>query len=119
MAEIHIVVVDSDSAYIEKLNKRLYSEIERAYYYHEVTEMAGGFQRSLHLFNGIKNPEYLAIMLRSYETLERTVIYSCKVLSIKQYYILGSKGPLGRLKIHAENKQLYDIPIEALSELGM
>lgn len=119
MAEIHIVVVESDSAYVEKLNKRLYGEIERAYYYHEVTEMSGGFQRSLHLFNQVKNPDYLAIMLRSYETLERTAIHSCKVLSIKQYYIQGNKGPVGRLKIHAENKELYDIPIEALEELGM
>jgi hypothetical protein len=119
MAEIHIVVVDSDSAYIEKLNKRLYSEIERAFYYHEVTELPGGFQRSLHLFNQVKNSDYLAIMLRSYDTLERTAIYSCKVLSIKQYYMQGPKGPMGRLKIHADNKQVYDIPIEALEELGM
>ncbi len=119
MAEIHIVVVDSDSAYVEKLNKRLYTEIERDHYYHEVSELMSGFQRSLHLFTHIKNADYLTIMLRSYETLERTSIYSGKVLSIKRYYIQGPNGPAGRLKIHCDNKQLYDIPLEALEELGM
>jgi hypothetical protein len=119
MADLHIVVVDSGSVYIEKLNKRLYQEIECEHYYHEVAEIARGFQRSLHIFNHIKNPDFLPILLRSYETLEGTNMYSGKVLSIKQYYIQGQTGPLGRLKIHADNKQLYDIPLEALEQLGM
>ena len=118
MPEIHIVVVDSDSVYVEKLNKRLYSEIERPHYYHEVAEMPGGFQRSIHLFTDVQNADYLAIMLRSYETLERTSIYSGKVLSMKKYYIHGQTGPEGRLKIHADNKQQYDIPLEALALMG-
>ena len=33
MSEILIVVVESDSAYAEKLNKRLYDEVERTFYY--------------------------------------------------------------------------------------
>jgi hypothetical protein len=119
MGEIHIVVVDSGSVYIEKLNIRLYQEIECSHYYHEVTEIARGLQRSLHLFRDIHNPAFLPILLRSYETLEGTKLYSGKVLSIRQYYIHGNNGPEGRLKIHADNKELYDVPIEALEKLGM
>ena len=119
MAEIHIVVVDSGSVYIEKLDKRLYHEIEYAHYYHEISELKGGYQRSLHLFTQIKNPAFLPILLRSYETLEGTRMYSGKVLSIRKYYVQGSKGPEGRLKIEADNKELYDIPLEALEQLGM
>ena len=119
MEEIQIVVVDSGSVYIEKLNIRLYHEIECAYYYHEVTELAKGLQRSLHLFRNIQNPSFLPILLRSYETLEGTYLYSGKVLSIRQYYIHGDNGHEGRLKIHADNKQLYDIPLGALVQLGM
>jgi hypothetical protein len=119
MGEIQIVVADSGSVYIEKLNKRLYHEIECAHYYHEVTELSKGLQRSLHLFRGIKNPAFLPILLRSYETLEGTYLYSGNVLSIRQYYIHGNHGPEGRLKIHADNKQLYDVPIEALEKLDM
>ncbi len=119
MAEIQIVVVDSGSVYIEKLNKRLYHEIECDNYYHEVTELVSGYQRSLHLFHHIQNPSFLPILLRSYETLEGTSMYSGKVLSIRKYYIHGNNGPEGRLKIEADNKQLYDIPLEALEQLGM
>jgi hypothetical protein len=119
MKEIQIVVVDSGSVYIEKLNKRLYQEIECDHYYHEVTQISDTQQRSLHLFNQIKNPAFLPVLLRSYETLEGTTMYSGKVLSIKQYYIQGDYGPVGRLKIQADNKQLYDIPLEALIQLGM
>lgn len=119
MAEIHIVVVDSGSVYIEKLNSRLYHEIEYGHYYHEMTEIANGKQRSLHLFTGIRNESFLPILLRSYETLEGTHMYSGKVLSIRKYYIHGNKGPEGRLKIQADNKQLYDIPLDALEQLGM
>jgi hypothetical protein len=119
MGEIQIVVVDSGSVYIEKLNKRLYQEIECAHYYHEVTELAKGLQRSLHLFRNIQNRDFLPVLLRSYETLEGTYLYSGMVLSIRQYYIHGENGPEGRLKIQADNKQLYDIPMEALQTLGM
>ncbi|MES2328898.1 MAG: hypothetical protein V4539_04795 [Bacteroidota bacterium] len=119
MEEILIVVVDSGSAYIEKLNKRLYQEIECEHYYHEVTELSKGLQRSLHLFRKIQNPTFLPILLRSYETLEGTYLHSGKVLSIRQYYIHGNKGPEGRLKILADNKQQYDVPLEALEQLGM
>lgn len=119
MSEIQIVVVDSGSAYIEKLNKRLYQEIECAHYYHEVIELSKGLQRSLHLFREIQNPAFLPILLRSYETLEGTYLFSGKVLSIRQYYIHGNNGPEGRLKIHADNKQVYDVPMEALQNLGM
>lgn len=119
MGEIQIVVVDSGSVYIEKLNKRLYHEIECAHYYHEVFEIAKGLQRSLHLFRNIQNPAFLPILLRSYETLEGTLLYSGNVLSIRQYYIHGDNGPEGRLKIQADNRQLYDVPIEALEKLGM
>jgi len=119
MEEIHIVVIDSASAYVEKLNKRLYDEIGRAYYYHEIADLTNTLRRSIHLFNGLEDPGYLAILLRSYESLENTFIYSGKVLSIKRYYIQGSHGPVGRLKIHADNKHLYDIPLEALALLGM
>ena len=119
MSEILIVVVESDSAYAEKLNKRLYDEVERTFYYLEIQEMMGGFQRSIHFFNGIANEDYLRIILRSYESLERTVIYSGKVVSIKRYYIQSSNGPEGRLKILADNKQLYDIPLSALTDLGL
>lgn len=119
MGEIQIVVADSGSVYIEKLNKRLYQEIEYANYYHEVSEIARGLQRSIHLFRGIKNPDFLPVLLRSYETLEGTHLYSGRVLSIRQYYTHGSNGPEGRLKIQADNKQLYDVPIEALQQLGM
>ncbi len=119
MDEILIVVVDSGSVYVEKLNKRLYQEIEYAHYYHEVSELAGGLQRSLHLFRSIKNPDFLPVLLRSYETLEATYIYSGKVLSIRQYYTHGNNGPEGRLKIQADNRQLYDIPSLALETLGL
>lgn len=119
MGEIQIVVVDSGSVYIEKLNKRLYHEMQYDHYYHEVIQLPGGLQRSLHLFRGIKNPDFLPVLLRSYETLEGTYLYSGKVLSIRQYYTHGNNGPEGRLKIQADNKQLYDIPMEALGELGM
>jgi hypothetical protein len=119
MGEIQIVVVDSGSVYIEKLNVRLYHEIECAHYYHEVTQLAKGLQRSLHLFRNIQNPDFLPVLLRSYETLEGTYLYSGKVLSIRQYYIHGDTGPEGRLKIQADNKQLYDVPLEALETLGM
>ena len=119
MDEIQIVVVDSGSVYVEKLNKRLYHEIEYEHYYHEVFELARGLQRSLHLFRGIKNARFLPILLRSYETLEGTYIYSGKVLSIRRYYIHGANGPAGRLKIQADNKQLFDVPDEALAQLGM
>lgn len=119
MGEIQIVVVDSGSVYIEKLNKRLYHEIQCDHYYHEVIQLAGGLQRSLHLFRGIRNADFLPVLLRSYETLEGTYLYSGKVLSIRQYYIHGANGPEGRLKIQADNKQLYDVPIDALNALGV
>lgn len=119
MGEIQIVAVDSGSVYIEKLNKRLYHEIQSDHYYHEVIQLGNGLQRSLHLFRGIKNPDFLPVLLRSYETLDGTHLYTGKVLSIRQYYIHGDKGPEGRLKIQADNKQLYDIPNEALTALGM
>ena len=119
MAEINIIVIESDSAYAEKLNKRLYDEIERRFYYLEVQEMTGGFQRFIHLINGILNQNYLEIILRSYESLDRTSIYSGKVVSIKQYYIQSNYAPEGRLKILADNKQMYDLPISALVELGL
>lgn len=119
MNDILIVVVDSGSVYAEKLNKRLYQEIEWEHYYHEVFEIARGLQRSLHLFRGIRNLSFLPILLRGYETLEGTYIYSGKVLSIRQYYIHTGNGPEGRLKIQADNKQLYDIPATALLQLGL
>jgi hypothetical protein len=119
MSEILIIIVESDSAYAEKLNKRLYDEVERTYYYLDMQEMMGGFQRAIHLFNGIGNEAYLKIILRSYESLERTAIYSGKVVSIKRYYIQSNYGTEGRLKILADNKQLYDIPLSALADLGL
>lgn len=119
MDEILIVVVDSGSVYVEKLNKRLYQEIEYAHYYHDVFELPGNMQRSLHLFRAVRNPEFMPILLRSYETLEATYIYSGKVLSIRQYYTHGNQGPEGRLKIQADNRQLYDIPASALETLGL
>lgn len=119
MGEIHIVVVDSGSVYIEKLNKRLYQEVECDHYYHEVTEINNNLQRSLHLFHAIKNPDFLPVLLRSYESLDGTKMYSGKVLSMRKYFIHGNRGPEGRLKVEADNKQLYDIPIEALEQLGM
>ncbi|MDE3253990.1 MAG: hypothetical protein KGO92_14390, partial [Bacteroidota bacterium] len=119
MDEILIVVIDSGSVYVEKLNKRLYQEIEYGHYYHDVFELAGNMQRSLHLFRLVRNPDFLSILLRSYETLEATYIYSGKVLSIRQYYTHGDQGPEGRLKIQADNRQLYDIPATALETLDL
>ncbi|MEN9685832.1 MAG: hypothetical protein RLZZ28_1618 [Bacteroidota bacterium] len=119
MAAIHIVVVDSGSVYIEKLNKRLYQEIEYDYYYHEVAEINNNLQRSIHLFRNIKNPDFMPVLLRSYESLEGTKMYSGKVVTMRKYFIHGNRGPEGRLKVEADNKQLYDIPLEALEQLGM
>ena len=119
MGEIQIVVVDSGSVYIEKLNHRLHHELECDYHYHEVSQLGNGYQRSLHLFRGIANPSMLPLFLRSYESLEGTKLYSGKVLSMRKYYIHGNKGPEGRLKIEADNRYLYDIPIDALEQLGM
>ncbi|MES2006168.1 MAG: hypothetical protein V4450_16745 [Bacteroidota bacterium] len=119
MGEIQIVVVDSGSVYIEKLNHRLHHELECAYHYHEVLQLVGGIQRSVHLFREIVNPSFLPILLRSYETLEGTRMYSGKVLSMRKYFIHGNNGPEGRLKIEADNRQLYDIPLAALEQLGM
>lgn len=119
MGEIKLVAVDSGSVYIEKLNKRLYQEIECANYYHEVIQLPNGKQRSLHLFRNIKNPEFLPILLKSYETLEGTSMYSGRVVAIKKYYIHGPNGPEGRLKIQADNRNLYDITADALEKLGM
>jgi hypothetical protein len=119
MDEIQIVVVDSGSVYIEKLNQRLHHELECKFHYHEVMQIANGYQRSLHLFRGIENPVFLSIMLRSYETLEGTKLYLGKVLSMRKYYIHGNNGPEGRPKIEGDNKQLYDVPLEALAQLGM
>lgn len=119
MGEIRIVVVDSGSVYIEKLNKRLYQEVEYAHYYHEMIQLPNGKQRSLHLFRDTRNPEFLPVLLRSYETLEGTSLYSGRVVAIKKYYIHGQSGPEGRLKIQADNKHLYDITADALEQLGM
>lgn len=119
MSEIKIVVVDSGSVYIEKLNKRLYQEVECAHYYHEVIQLPNGKQRSLHLFREIQNPSFLPILLRSYETLEGTSMYSGRVVAIKKYFVHGPAGPEGRLKIQADNKNLYDITADALEQLGM
>lgn len=119
MGEIHIVVVDSGSVYIEKLNHRLHHELECEHHYHEVFQLGNGYQRSLHLFRGIANPAMLPLFLRSYESLEGTKMYSGKVLSMRKYFIHAENGPQGRLKVEADNKQLYDIPLEALANLGM
>jgi hypothetical protein len=119
MSEIHIVVVDSGSVYIEKLNHRLHHELLCGHHYNEVIQLFNGIQRSLHLFREIENPSFLPILLRSYESLDGTRMYSGKVLSIRKYFTHGNNGPEGRLKIEADNKQLYDIPLEALAQLGM
>ncbi len=119
MGEILIVVVDSGSVYIEKLNHRLHHELECRHHYHEVIQMRGGIQRSLHIFKDLVNPTFLPILLRSYETLEGTRMYSGKVLSMRKYFVHGDNGPEGRLKIEADNRQLYDITIDALVQLGM
>lgn len=119
MGDIQIVVVDSGSVYIEKLNHRLHHEFPCGYHYHEVFQIANGYQRSLHLFREVENPAMLPILLRSYETLDGTKMYSGKVLSIRKYYIHGVNGPEGRLKIEADNRQLYDISLDALAQLGM
>lgn len=119
MGEIQIVVVDSGSVYIEKLNHRLHHELACGYHYHEVTQLPSGIQRSLHLFREIENPAFLPVLLRSYETLDGTKMYSGKVLSMRKYFVHGHNGPEGRLKIETDNKQLYDIPIAALEQLGM
>ena len=119
MGEINIVVVDSGSVYIEKLNHRLHHELACGYHYHEVFQLGNGYQRSLHLFREVENPSMLPILLRSYESLEGTKMFSGKVLSMRKYFIHGAIGPEGRLKIEADNKQLYDIPLDALSQLGM
>lgn len=119
MGEIHIVVVDSGSVYIEKLNHRLHHELECSYHYHEVIQLPYGIQRSLHLFREIQNPSLLPIILRSYESLEGTKMYSGEVLSMRKYFIHGDRGPEGRLKIQADNKQLYDVTLDALAQLGM
>lgn len=119
MGEIQIVVVDSGSVYIEKLNHRLHHELECTHHYHEVSQLDNGQQRSLHLFRGIVNPLVLPLFLRSYETLEGTQLYLGKVLTIRKYYIHGEKGSEGRLKIEADNKHLYDISESALVQLGI
>ena len=119
MSEISIVVVDSGSVYIEKLNHRLHHELECGFHYHEVEQLGNGYQRSFHLFREIKDEKMLPIMLRSYETLEGTKIYTGKVRSIRKYYVQSNYGPEGRLKIEADNRQLYDLPIEALDALGL
>ena len=119
MGEIQIVVVDSGSVYIEKLNHRLHHELACGYHYHEVTQLPSGIQRSLHLFREIENPTFLPVLLRSYETLDGTKMYSGKVLSMRKYFVHGINGPEGRLKIETDNKQLYDIPLAALEQLGM
>jgi hypothetical protein len=46
-------------------------------------------------------------------------MFSGKVLSMRKYFIHGDNGPEGRLKIEADNKQLYDVPLDALAQLGM
>ncbi len=119
MGDINIVVVDSGSVYIEKLNHRLHHELPCQFHYHEVLQMGNGYQRSVHLFREIENPQLLPIMLRSYESLEGTKLYFGKVQSIRKYFIHGNNGPEGRLKIEADNKQLYDLPIAALASMGM
>ncbi len=118
MEKIYIVVVTSASVHLEKLNRRLYQEMERDGHCYEVTELDGYKRQSIHVFRNLKNPEMLAQLLRSYETLDNTTIYSGKVLSMKQYYIHGERGPEGRLKIEAEDKHLYDLPLDALEQLG-
>ncbi len=119
MGEINIVVVDSGSVYIEKLNHRLHHELACRHHYHEVFQMGNGYQRSLHLFRDIESPSMLPVLLRSYESLEGTKMFSGRVLSMRKYFIHGDNGPEGRLKIEADNKQLYDIPLDALAQLGM
>lgn len=119
MEEIQIVVVDSASVYIEKLNHRLHHELECTHHYHAVSQLANGLQRSLHLFRGIVNPAVLPLFLRSYETLESTQLYFGTVRSIRKYYIHGKQGAEGRLKVEAANRHLYDIAIDALDILEM
>lgn len=119
MSEIHILVVDSGSVYIEKLNHRLHHEFICKYHYHEVIQLSNRIQRSLHLFREIENPAFLPILLRSYETLDGTRMYSGKVLTMRKYFADVGKGPEGRLKIEADDKQLYDVTIEALVQLGL
>jgi hypothetical protein len=119
MGDIFMVVVDSGSVYVEKLDKRLHHEIESGFHYHTIMQLRGGLQRSFHLFRELKNPDFLPILLRSYETLEGTKMYLGKVLSIRQYYVHTGNGPEGRLKIQGDNRELYDISAEALEILGM
>lgn len=119
MGEIQIVVVDSGSVYIEKLNQRLHHELASRYHYHEIIHLPNGIQRSLHLFREIENPLMLPILLRSYETLDGTKMYVGKVLSMRKYFIHGANGPEGRLKIETDQKQLFDITLAALEQLGM
>lgn len=118
MEQIYIVVVHTASVHLDKLNKRLYQEMESAGHYYEVTELGGQVRRSIHVFRNLKNAAMLTQLLRGYETLDNTTIYSGKVLSMKQYYILGNRGPEGRLKIQGDDKHLYDLPLEALQQLG-
>ena len=119
MSEIHILVVDSGSVYIEKLNQRLHHELVCKHHYHEVIQLQNGIQRSLHLFREIENLSFLPILLRSYESLDGTKMYSGKVLTMRKYFTDGGKGPEGRLKIEADDKQVYDVTIDALVQLGL
>ncbi len=38
---------------------------------------------------------------------------------MRKYFVHGHNGPEGRLKIETDNKQLYDITLAALEQLGM
>lgn len=117
MANLEIVVISSSFEHVELLNERIYHEVEREGYHNLTTETKEGIQKSLTIFKNLKNRDFLQTLISGYEYLNDTSIYFGKVLKIEKYRATEYSGSPTRLKVLADNNQLYSVPENAEKHL--
>lgn len=110
MDSLEMLVMNSSFEHIEKFNERIYHEIEREGYHSLTTETKKGIKQSLTIFKNLKNRDFLQTLISGYEYLNDTSIYFGKVIKLDKYIAKEYSDSHTRIKVLADNNQLYSIP---------
>ena len=119
MEHLDILIIKSSFENLEKLQKRIYLETEKAGYFNVITETKNGIEKSIFIFNELKNKSFLETLIAGYTYLNNSDIYFGKIKKIEEYVATEFNGSPIRIKIYLENNDTYDIPIEAKEHLNI
>jgi hypothetical protein len=119
MKNLDIVVIKSSLENLDKLNNRIYFEVERDGYHNHSTGTKEGIKTSIFIFNNLKNKDLLQTIVNGHEYVNKVDIYFGKIDTMEEYVAIEYSGKPTRLKIELDNGISYDIPKNAKEHLKL